>query len=430
MRSDTPFSARLEAVLRRTGGSFRRMLRDTSGNYAVIFAVSAPVLIGGMALGTEGGLWLYERHSVQNAADTAALSAATAYGANSQASLTTQATAIASGYSFGGNTPTVTVNMPPSSGTHTGSNKAVEVIVAISQPRLLTGLISRTPVTITGRAVALVGSPGNGCVLSLDPTASAAISAQGTTNVSLNNCSIYDNSNSSTGLSAGGSSAITALSASVVGGVTGAANFTTTNGITTGAPPVADPYASVAMPSYSGCNYNNDTEKNTVTLSPGVFCGGLQLNAGANVTLQPGVYIMNHGDLKISGGATLTGSGVTIVFTSSTGYSYAGATINGGAIVNLTAPTSGATKGIVFFGDRNAPLGTSFKFNGGSGQVVGGAVYVPRGNLQYAGGATATTQCTQLIGDTVTFTGNSVVAIDCAAYGTTPFGPTTASLVE
>ncbi|MDE2183978.1 MAG: hypothetical protein KGJ78_13245 [Alphaproteobacteria bacterium] len=409
-----------------------RFAREKSGSYAAVFALSAPFLIGGTGLATEGGLWLYERHVVQNAADTAALSAATAYGTNKMTDLTTQAEAVVSGYPFmtSANGASVSVNNPPTQGSYAGNKNAVEVIVSMQQQRLLTALFSTSPLTITGRAVAKFGNSGNGCVLALNRIASAAVGAQGSTNVALNNCGIYDNSDSSSGLSAGGSAVITALSASVVGGVSGASNFSTTQGISTGVMPTTDPYASVSMPSFSGCNHNNLNEKNTVTLSPGVYCGGLQLNAGADVTLQPGTYFMDRGSLQVAGGATLTGNGVTIIFTSSTGSNYASATINGGASINLTAPTTGPLAGLVFFGDRNMPTSTTFKFNGGSGQVVNGAVYLPDGTVDYAGGASATAQCTQLIGDTVTFVGSSALAINCASYGTSAIGSAVASLVE
>ena len=92
------------------------------------------------------------------------------------------------------------------------------------------------------------------------------------------------------------------------------------------------------------------------------------MNAGANITLSPGVYYLDQGSLAVNGGATMSGTGVTLVFTSSTGSGYATANIDGGATLNLTAPSSGSTAGIVFFGDRNMPVGTSFTFEGGASQ--------------------------------------------------------------
>jgi hypothetical protein len=82
------------------------------------------------------------------------------------------------------------------------------------------------------------------------------------------------------------------------------------------------------------------------------------------------------------------------------------------------------------FGDRNMPLGTVFKFDGGSGQGFGGALYFPKGAIEYAGGASTNTNCTQVIGDTVNFVGNSTLSINCAGFGTKPIGTLTASLVE
>jgi hypothetical protein len=146
--------------------------------------------------------------------------------------------------------------------------------------------------------------------------------------------------------------------------------------------------------------------------------------------MNPGIYYMDQGSLSVNGSATLTGTGVTIVFTSSTGNNYATATINGGATVNLTAPTSGPTAGIVLFGDRNMPQGTVFKLNGGSSQVLAGATYLPKAAVSYAGGNSSSNGCAQLIGDTVTLTGNSNFALTCPGMPVKPIGSSSAKLIE
>ena len=86
--------------------------------------------------------------------------------------------------------------------------------------------------------------------------------------------------------------------------------ISTTNGINTSVSPASDPYANVALPAFAGCDHNNMSVHNTVTLDPGVFCNGLQLNAGANVTLNPGVYYIDQGTFHVASGASVTGSGV------------------------------------------------------------------------------------------------------------------------
>ena len=217
---------------------------------------------------------------------------------------------------------------------------------------------------------ALSNTDGLGCVLSLDLHTSGATTGQGSTSVVLNGCSLYDNSDSTTALTVGGSAQITALSVGVVGNLTGASNITTTQGIKTGIGAVADPYANASFPAFSGCTTQNFTAKDTVTIGPGVYCGGMKMNAGANVTLNAGIYYFDGGDLTVNGGATMTGSDVTLVFTSQNRNGFGTVQINGNATISLTAPKTGATAGIVVFGDRRIPTGTAFKFNGWGNSIL------------------------------------------------------------
>lgn len=416
--SGTP-RARLAAL-------FLRFLHDRSGSYTIVAGLTMPALIGFAGLSTEYGLWMYSHQAMLSAADSGAVSAAAAGN-----SFSAEADAVIGSYGFvaGVNGVTVTVNQPPQSGNYMTRPGAVEVIVQQQQPRLFSGIYDATPVTIRARAVA-VRTGGSACVLALDRTASAAVSAQGSASVSLQGCSLYDNSNDSSALSVGGSATLSTTFVGVVGGVFGSNDITATNGIRTGMSPIADPYADVSPPAFSGCSQNNFAAKSTVTIGPGVYCGGMKLNAGAYVTLDPGVYYLDQGSLDVSGGATLIGAGVTLVFTSSTGKNWATATINGNATVNLTAPDSGPTAGIVAFGDRNMPVGTTFKLTGGASQYFGGAIYAPKGAVSFIGGSSTGDGCTQLIGDTISFAGNSNLQTNCAAYGTKAIASALATLVE
>jgi len=369
------------------GQKLSHFWRDRRGNYAVITALLAPVLIGSAGLATEGGLWMYVHQSLQGAADSAALSSATLYGLNINGNLDNQAQSVVAtyGYTVGTAGTTVTVHRPPATGSYTGNNKAIEVIVTTQQSRLLSSIFNTGNVTLSGRAVALPGNAGTGCVLSLNLTASGGVTSKGTSDVDLDQCSVYDDSNNSSALVNGGSATIDALSVNVVGQISGGSGITTTQGVNVGISPIADPYADVVMPTPGGCDYNNKTYKTTVTITPGVYCNGIQLNAGAVVTMTPGIYFIDRGSLQMAGGSTLQGTGVTIIFTSSTGNNYADATINGGATLAITAPTTGPTAGLAIFGDRNMPTGTTFKFNGGSNQYFAGALYMPTGAIQMFG---------------------------------------------
>jgi Flp pilus assembly protein TadG len=409
-----------------------RFRRDQSGSYLIMSGLLMPVLVGSAALGTEVGLWLYTQQRMQGAADLGAVSAALAYSGDHTSNLALEAGAVTASYNFvaGVDGVVVTVNRPPLAGRYTGTPGAVEVLVQQPQTPLLTALWNSKPVSISARAVAVSNTDGLGCVLALDHNASGAITSQGNSKVNLKNCSLFDDSSNATALTNGGSATISALSVGVVGGISGTSGITTTQGIETGMSPVSDPYGNVSPPSFSGCSHTNFTAKTTVTIYPGVYCGGIGLNANANVTLNPGVYYLDQGSLSVNGGAVMSGDGVTLVFTSSSGSNYATATINGGATVNLSAPTSGPMAGIVLYGDRNMPVGTAFKFNGGASQDLEGAIYFPEGSVSFAGGANTGNGCTQLVVDTVTFTGDSNFAINCSGSGTKPIATAAVTLVE
>jgi len=276
---------------------------------------------------------------------------------------------------------------------------------------------------ISASAAAKPAGGGHVCVLALNALDSGSITTNGSTNVSLEGCSIYDNSRNSAALTVGGSSKISALSVGVVGGISGGNAITTTQGISTGLSPIPDPYSKVAVPSFSGCNQTDFSAKTTVTINPGVYCGGMQISAGAVVTLTPGTYYIDGGEFSVNGGATVSGAGVTLIFTSSTKTSWATAKISGNATINLTPPLLGDTAGIVMFGDRDMPVGTLFKLNGGATQYLGGAIYLPSGAVSFGGGSATSTSCTQLIADTIEFSGNSGLAINCQTSGTKPLGP-------
>ena len=282
-------------------------------------------------------------------------------------------------------------------------------------------LLGHSSMNLSVNTSVVMASDGLGCVLSLNPMASGAATLQGSTAVKLNGCSLYDNSKDASALTVGGSATISADFVGVVGGIGSSTGISATHGVRTGIAPVPDPYADAVIPVFGGCDYNKYTAKNTETINPGVYCGGIGVNANAVLTLNPGLYILDGGGLTINGGASVSGAGVTLVFTKKNENDWATVTINGNATVNLTPMTYGPTKGLVIFADRNTPQGTAFKFNGGANQYFAGAIYVPSGAVTFAGGADTATTCTQIIGDTVTFVGNSNLAIDCSRYNTRPF---------
>ena len=406
-----------------------RFRRDERGTFVIIAAVAMPVLIGIVGLGAEVSLWHTMQQKQQNAADSSALTAATAYYLDSASSANTYARSVSAtyGYIHGENGTTITVNRPPLTGNYTTKNLAVEVIVEQTQSRLFSKFFINNAQVIKARAVAFA-TGASGCVMSLSGSASNAVKISGGANVNLTACSLISNSSANPAVSVIGSSQLTALSVETVGSVSGTSNITAQNGINTGVEAALDPYADVPMPTKPAGNCVNPP--NSGNPQPNTFYCKLDYHSASdNITLSPGTYFIGSGNMKVNGGATVTGTGVTLVFTNSSGNNYGTMDLEGGT-VTLTAPTSGPTAGIAVFGDRNAPASEDYVFNGGSTMNLTGAIYAPSAEVRYAGGNNSPTSCLQLIANTVVFTGNANFAINCQGKGTKSIASTISKLVE
>jgi Flp pilus assembly protein TadG len=427
-----------------------RLVADRKGGVAVFTAFAMTSLLGFAGLGTEAVLWYVAQRNMQGASDTAAFTAATAEAAGQNLDQFTQsARAVTSQYGFTNdmNGVLIAVNNPPTQGNFTANSQAIEVIVSQPQSLLFTNVLGLAAPTISARAVATPGSDGNGCVMALDKGDVTDINQVGNAAIALNGCSLYVNSSSSSALQIKGTASITAESAYITGNYMADSNatFTTSDGIHTGVSPANDPYADVSIPSYSGCNKTNYSQNGgTKTIGPAtsggtyVFCGGIDLKAQSVLNLTPGVYILDGGNFSMTGQTSITctscdaTTGVTIVMTSSSGASYGTVSIAGGATVSLRAPPTGPTAGLVFFQDHAAPSGSENDFEGGSSQNITGALYFPRQEVVYTGGATngANNPCTQLVAYTLQFKGTSNFNSTCTGTGVRNIGASQPKLVE
>src|SRR5260370_1178798 len=77
--------------------------------------------------------------------------------------------------------------------------------------------------------------------------------------------------------------------------------------------PVADPFKNYSKPTVGACDYTNYSASghNTVTLQPGVYCGGMSFSGQDSAIFAPGLYVNKDGVLHESGGSQLTGHSVT-----------------------------------------------------------------------------------------------------------------------
>jgi Flp pilus assembly protein TadG len=414
--------------------SLGRLLRDCKAGVAPLLALGIIPLLGSVGAAVDYTHAGAGRTSMQAALDAAALILSKEVFSNPGIQLDTKGTNYFNANFVRPDVDNIAIKVASS----TDSNGTTLKLSATgSMKTSFMGVMGITKIPLSVNSGVLANADGLGCVLSLNKTVTGATTGQGTTSVNLSACSLYDNSNNASALTVGGSATISALSVGVVGGISGEDKLITSQGIRTGVGAVIDPYANDAYPAFGKCDYNAqmptkayETSKNVYAISQGVYCGGIKVNAGETLKLNSGIYYLDGNGFDAEGG-TVTGDGVTLVFTQkNTNKGWATATINGNATVNLTPPKSGPTTGIVMFGDRAMPASTPFKLNGGSGSYLYGAVYIPSGAISFSGGAATSASCTQIIGDTVTFTGNSALAINCSGYNTKPFSPTVIKLVS
>ena len=397
---------------------FLALLLASEGSSAIAFAITAPILIGMAGLGVEVGTWYVYNRRLQNAADVASIAAAVevAYatdGTNNQS----LASSIVPVEVARNGIPTakldsLTVNVPPTTGSHVGDNGAVEVILSQKFARNFSSLFSSDVVTERVRAVAMTASDGNFCVLALHKSAADSVYFQGSSYTNLG-CGVASNSNSASSISAQGASQAYVTLARTTGGISNSGGLHA-NATRTHANSVKDPYSNLSVPTHTGpCLDGNVSPNQTKQLSPGFYCNGM--NIKGTVTLSAGVYIIAGSDFKINSGAKVTGNGVTIILTNTNGGSFAQADFNGNATIQLIAPTSGPWAGVLFYQDRNAPvsIGNVNKINGDSNSKFKGVMYFPSTSVQMSGNATIVDSCLHVVAQTVTFIGNFTLPTAC-----------------
>jgi Flp pilus assembly protein TadG len=410
-------------------GFVRKLIKDRRGNALVIAAAALPLVIGSAGLATDTIQWTLMKRQLQRTADSAAL--AGVYGRLASQTVVTgdcsASTPVSRDLTISninarlGTTPTCTVQAPPTSGSWTpASFSAVKVSVSAQRPLAFSGMFMSSPPVIRASATAAVVQTGRYCAKALDNNAETGISFSGNATVNLG-CGIITNAKGANAIDGNGSSTITASPVAAVGQVANSANFASGTTFQPYSPPTTDPYAAINPPAVpSGCNQaalrGNQT---SVSASNGTVCySNVKLTSGQTATVTDAVVIINGGDLDVGAGASLTCLRCTIILTTNaspvTNNSIGGITINGGATVSLTAPTSGPYNGLIIYKDRRAPVCNNCnKFNGNSSSYIEGAIYVPTQEVQMSGNSGMNTNCVQMVAWQLTFTGNTNITNVC-----------------
>ena len=417
--------------------------RDGQAVILVVVAMSI-LLIGALGLAIDGGQMYAHRQMAQAAADAAAqagimnildgtnATSAHPFGTGtppiaSSVCTTTDARTpcvYARNNGFGGtSSDTVTLSFPATVLGVTLSSGNVPAFAVTVKRNLKTGLIrfigAGATSTITAKATAgLVSAVSPSCIYALDPSAQNAFKATNGATVALNGCGIAVDSSNSDAVTVSGASTVTASAISIVGGDVISGGGSTTPAPTTGAASVPDPFASLPSPTVGACNHTNYSPGwGTWALTPGVYCGGINISNGATATFATGTYIINGGSLSLVGGTTDTGSGVMFYLTG-TNATYGSVNISNGANVTFSGPTSGPYMGVVFYQNRSITSSVNATFSGGVSMKLTGTLYFPTTSVLFSNGSSVSNVYTAIVAKQVSFTGGTSLQYDATGLKT------------
>lgn len=405
-----------------TAGPFRRALllrawaslkTHTGGNVAVVFSLVAPVILIAMGATIDYAGAISGKRNLQTIADSAALGGAQATRlGNSTANSVSQTVAnivasnarglnVGASTSVGSNMSSVTVSLTQDIPTRFGGIVGVPSVrlaatatakisggaplcatsLATSDPPLLSvpkpALDTKGQLALAALAIDVLLLPNPGILMIKGAKLTAPNCIVSTNLAKPYSISVYDTSKLSAGTIQSG------------GGYKGTVgvNFSATPSIDT--PASADPLANLPAPTVPpGCTYTGMiVAGGAPALSPGVYCGGLHITGGASVTLLPGTYIIKNGSLIVDMGSTVTGAGVGFYLTATPPFgwlTFPNIYLGSDTHISISAPTSGAMAGILFFEDRSLPSGALHSILSNDARNLLGTFYLSRGFLGVA----------------------------------------------
>jgi Flp pilus assembly protein TadG len=428
-----------------------RLGADQRGNVAVMMAFLLPPLFGALGVGFEVGNWYLITRAMQNAADSAAIAAAS----NGTSNYAAEAKAVAAQYGYVDGTNNVTVAASNTAACPGGGNTCYSVTITSEVSLFLAQVVG-----YQGNAL-VNGAPGQAlsaasvanqsskqvplCLLALGTSGAQDIVTNGNPKANMTGCNVM--ANTSARCNGGNLNAPYGLAHNTDSGC----------GViqVSGVPAVTDPYASLAsnIPANAinscGGSFPQEPAKHNDPALPSsnqwsawpppaatnlgnnvyVVCGDQQLSGTVTVDIgASAVLIVENGQLDTGNGNTLrtaAGSGLTIVFSGTNGGSYVHAPTGGGTL-DMAAPTSGPWSGVALYQDPNLTTGVSISAAGNSPTwKITGLVYLPHSTITLSGSvnkSSAGQACFVMVMDSITINGTGdVVAGDtpenCAKAG-------------
>ena len=395
---------------------------DRRGVVAILFALLLPALIAMMGFAVDAGFFYIEKQRLQIAADAAAIGAALLL-PNAPTTAQLQAAALQAANDATGGNLIGTLATPI---TVTATSSSLTVTLASQSDGFFAPALQVIAPTLQAKATAGTKS-SSACVLALATAGGTGIQVDNMGGITASNCGIFSDSSASNSIYLN-SGTISGQSVGAVGTVSlsnSGANTLSPNPAVSGASAKADPFAGMTAPTPGACSYPSGTSFSSwqsvpyhFTQSQNVFCGNTTIGGNSTTDIfDPGIYYVVNGNLTFNNASVDSVQGVTFVLTGSdpgifswTNYS--------NTTTQISAPTSGATAGILVWQVCGSGAAGTNEFAGGSTMQISGAIYTPCGALELSNNAQLTTQS----GGTMTVVANTIYvagSAGIAAVGST-----------
>ena len=372
---------------------------SADGNVALVFALMMPVMLVTGLGAIQLNQVMTDKKRTQDVADSAALMGAGQLGV-------TPSGAVQRAQSYAqAQLADVAASATVTAAASVGTGNTMTVSVDTQRVSFFGNLLPlggfHTHVTSTAKGVNSTPL----CVLGIAPALSDTIHVTGTSQLQAGQCLVHSNQS----LTADPAASI-AASASEAGTI---ATGPITPAAFVAAPPTnpLDPFASLNVNPSSPCptsgsavNYSGGT---SATLAATVHPGPVSVTGGSTLTLAPGDHYFCQ-TLTVSGGSTVTGTDVDLVFDTAATMNLSG----GGTAVNLSGRQSGPLAGFVIVADRN--YANTFTLQSDFITGLTGTVYAPTATLaiQGTGKSGATSPWTVIAAKGVTVNGGAQLVIN------------------
>jgi len=355
-------------------GRLERLLRalsDRRGGTAVIFALVTPVLAllgcGAIDIAAVNS----DRAAMQDTADATALAMAKQLGLSTAAGIAARAQTYATGQ-LG---PIAANDAVSVNATIGANNNSVTVAITGHRNSFFGNLLPPGGWNMSVQATASTLGTLPLCVLSTGTSGTNNISLQTASVMTASNCLVQSNQN----LAVDSGSSVAAGLAQA----TGVASGPITPAPQSGAPAIADPFASLPInpPLLDGLCLGSVLGLLTAgfhTYSQGTFCGDITAPANTTIHLNPGVYYFLNGTLNMQSNSTLEGTDVVLIFNDAASFNF-----QDNSVITLTGQQSGTYAGFVIITTRTNT--NTFTISSTNAEQLEGAIYIPDATLLVTG---------------------------------------------